>query len=254
MTSVLHRNHVSSFVCLLVLSLGLELVAHAQEREPRQQKRVELPDQTYMPVIGQDFEAIYEADRQQKPAIMNRQEQLLRERYDLSDNPSDTMMSAGRKPVQQGVRTKLPEGVAKYETGGQVFPSTQIDAIRRLEDRSLERFDVEFDLPQHLLPEFPPPIFLTSRTDLGNVSQGKVLSIDNYYDIMHGILTPVQMEGLRLLLTPFPQQQFNQTRLPGGEPSGARGARRSRPCGGHEPGLRCARAGARRAPGMVPGG
>ncbi len=28
---------------------------------------------------------------------------------------------------------------------------------------------------------------------------------------MHGILTPVQMEGLRLLLTPFPQQQFNQT-------------------------------------------
>jgi cytochrome c peroxidase len=28
---------------------------------------------------------------------------------------------------------------------------------------------------------------------------------------MYGILTPVQMEGLRLLLTPFPQQQFNQT-------------------------------------------
>jgi len=28
---------------------------------------------------------------------------------------------------------------------------------------------------------------------------------------MEGILTPVQMEGLRLLLTPFPQQQFNQT-------------------------------------------
>jgi cytochrome c peroxidase len=29
--------------------------------------------------------------------------------------------------------------------------------------------------------------------------------------LMYGILTPVQMEGLRLLLTPFPQQQFNQT-------------------------------------------
>jgi hypothetical protein len=49
------------------------------------------------------------------------------------------------------------------------------------------------------------------RPDLGDVSQGKLLSIKNYYDIMHGILTPVQMEGLRLLLTPFPQQQFNQT-------------------------------------------
>ena len=29
--------------------------------------------------------------------------------------------------------------------------------------------------------------------------------------MMDGILTPVQIEGLRLLLTPFPQQQFNQT-------------------------------------------
>jgi cytochrome c peroxidase len=28
---------------------------------------------------------------------------------------------------------------------------------------------------------------------------------------MDGILKPVQMDGLRLLLTPFPQQQFNQT-------------------------------------------
>jgi len=70
---------------------------------------------------------------------------------------------------------------------------------------------VAFDLPQHFTPEFPPPIFLTNRPDLGDVSQGKLLSIKNYYDIMHGILTPVQMEGLRLLLTPFPQQQFNQT-------------------------------------------
>jgi cytochrome c peroxidase len=52
---------------------------------------------------------------------------------------------------------------------------------------------------------------LTTRPDLGDVSQGKLLSIDNYYAIMKGILTPVQMEGLRLLLTPFPQQQFNQT-------------------------------------------
>ena len=28
---------------------------------------------------------------------------------------------------------------------------------------------------------------------------------------MNGIITPVQMEGLRLLLTPFPQEEFNQT-------------------------------------------
>jgi cytochrome c peroxidase len=29
--------------------------------------------------------------------------------------------------------------------------------------------------------------------------------------VMNGIVTPVQMEGLRLLLTPFPQEEFNQT-------------------------------------------
>jgi cytochrome c peroxidase len=92
-----------------------------------------------------------------------------------------------------------------------VFPQAQIDAIRKAEDRDLERFDLAFDLPDHLTPEFPPPIFFTTRPDLGDVSQGQVLTIRNYYDLMKGKLTPVQIEGLRLLLTPFPQQQFNQT-------------------------------------------
>jgi cytochrome c peroxidase len=196
--------------------------------------------ETYMPVVQQqDFEALMQQDVAQKPEVLERHRQLLEERYDLSDRPSEVMMSGGRKAVQQGVRVKLPEGTTwdelaasssteildgglfpkgflplphvKHETGGMVFPRNQIDEIRELEGRSLERFDVEFDLPLHLTPEFPPPIFLTSRPDLGDVSQGQLLSFRNYYDIMYGILTPVQMEGLRLLLTPFPQQQFNQT-------------------------------------------
>lgn len=213
---------------------------------PQQAQRGGLPEgvdpihETYLPVVSaESFEATRKADVDAEPEIMQRQRALLERRYDLSDRPSDVMMSGGRKPVQQGVRVKLPEGVtweqlaqtspaeirangtfpegflplphAKHETGGQVFPQEQIDEIQRLESRSLNRFDVEFDLPAHLTPEFPPPIFLTTRPDLGDVSRGELLSIDNYYDIMHGILTPVQMEGLRLLLTPFPQQQFNQT-------------------------------------------
>ena len=39
---------------------------------------------------------------------------------------------------------------------------------------SLQRFDVDFDLPDHLLPEFPPPIFLHNRPELGDVSRGEV--------------------------------------------------------------------------------
>ncbi|RUY20242.1 cytochrome B6, partial [Mesorhizobium sp. M7A.F.Ca.CA.001.13.2.1] len=59
--------------------------------------------------------------------------------------------------------------------------------------------------------EFPPPIFLTTHPELGDVSRGDLLTIRNFYEYMNGIITPVQMEGLRLLLTPFPQEEFNQT-------------------------------------------
>jgi cytochrome c peroxidase len=54
-------------------------------------------------------------------------------------------------------------------------------------------------------------MFLTTRPDLGDVSQGKLVTIANFYDLFNGLLNPKQLEGLRLLLTPFPQQQFNQT-------------------------------------------
>lgn len=33
----------------------------------------------------------------------------------------------------------------------------------------------------------------------------------NYHELFNGILNPKQLEGLRLLVTPFPQQQFNTT-------------------------------------------
>ncbi len=99
----------------------------------------------------------------------------------------------------------------KHAVGGMVIPKLQIDFIKKTEGRNLDRFDVSFDLPDHFTPEYPPPIYLTTRPDLGDVSEGKVLSFKNYYEMFHGKLTPVQMEGMRLLLTPFPQQQFNQT-------------------------------------------
>ena len=45
---------------------------------------------------------------------------------------------------------------------------------------------------------------------LGDVSRGQLLTIKNFYELMNGIITPVQMEGLRLLLTPFPQEEFTR--------------------------------------------
>jgi cytochrome c peroxidase len=94
----------------------------------------------------------------------------------------------------------------KQTTGGQVFPQMQIAMFPRL-----ERFDVDFDLPEAFLPEFPPAIFLQNRPELGDVSQGEVVSINNFYRLFKDILTPVQLDGLRMLLTPFPQEEFNPT-------------------------------------------
>src|SRR5260370_1359697 len=99
----------------------------------------------------------------------------------------------------------------KHQEGGFVFPRFLIDEIKREEERDLTRFDVEYDIPDHFLPEFPPALYLNQRTDLGDVSQGKLVTINNYYELFNGILTPKQIEGLRLLVTPFAQQQFNET-------------------------------------------
>jgi cytochrome c peroxidase len=83
--------------------------------------------------------------------------------------------------------------------------------MKKQENRDLTRFDLDFDIPDHFLPEFPPPMYLTTRPDLGDVSKGKLVTLDNYYELFNGILNPKQIEGLRLLLTVFPQQQYNQT-------------------------------------------
>ena len=83
---------------------------------------------------------------------------------------------------------------------GMIFPKFHIDEIKKQEgDRDLTRFDLDFDIPDHFLPEFPAPIFLTTRPDLGDVSKGKLVTIDNFFGLFNGILNPKQLEGLRLL-------------------------------------------------------
>jgi len=142
-------------------------------------------------------------------------------------------MSRG-KPIPVGPTARLPEGVSfdglaktdpkefrekglfpkgylplphpNHPVGGMIFPQHEIKALPRL-----ERVDLDFDLPEHFLPEFPPAIYLTTRPDLGDVSQGKVVTIENFQEIFQGILNAKDMEGMRLLVTQFPQQQFNAT-------------------------------------------
>jgi cytochrome c peroxidase len=106
----------------------------------------------------------------------------------------------------KGLFPYLPLPHVNHPVGGMVFPQMHIKAQPRL-----ERFDLDFDLPEHFLPEFPPAIFLTTRPDLGDVSKGQLVTINNFYELFNGILNPKQLDGLRLLVTQFPQQQFNAT-------------------------------------------
>ena len=92
-------------------------------------------------------------------------------------------MSDAKKPVQGGVRLKLPEGVkwdslaamspqevrersllpagfmplphVKQATGGQVFPDRQIDEVRRQEDRDLRRWFLSWTLSGSNLKRLP---------------------------------------------------------------------------------------------------
>ena len=187
----------------------------------------------------EDFATLVRRLQSEKPTFAERQQKLLAERYDLADRPAPGVTMARGKPVQAGVRVKVPGGLTwdklaamspaeiknqnlwpagfyplphpHHEAGGMIFPKPLIDETKRQTGRDLTRFDLDFDLPQHLLPEFPAPIYLTTRPDLGDVSKGQLVTLANYYDLFKDALNPKQLEGLRLLVTPFPQQQFNST-------------------------------------------
>lgn len=225
------KKHGKTLTIILTFLIMVPGIAYSQESAKS----------SYSPVvIEEQFPDVVKLMKSAKPEVMKRQTALLNERYDLSDRPATGVeMSGGKKPVQEGVRVKLPDGVTwatladmtpqeirekdlwpaglfplphpNHPEGGMVFPQFHIDQIKSQEGRDLTRFDLDYDLPDHLLPEYPPPIYLTTRPDLGNVSQGKVVTIMNYYELFNGILNPKQLEGLRLLVTAFPQQQFNQT-------------------------------------------
>jgi len=228
----LKRNR--HWVALLCISLLVLFIGHAVAQQDQRGQT------SYLKVdITEPFASIMARMSAAKPAIQKRQTDLLNERYDLADRPAQGATMSRGKPLQEGVRVKLPAGTTwdrlaaltpaqirdqnlypkgffplphpNHPEGGMIFPHFAIDEIKKREGRDLTRFDLDFDLPDHFLPEFPAALFLTTRPDLGDVSQGKLVTINNYYELFNGILNPKQLEGLRLLVTPFPQQQFNQT-------------------------------------------
>jgi hypothetical protein len=150
----------------------------------------------------QEPDEMMKTDMANKAKVMETQRKLLERRYHLEPKlDPEAKMSRGKSLVV-GPTARLPKGMTwerlaevgseeikqhdlfpypslphpLQSPGGMVFPQMQIDMFPRL-----ERFDIDFDLPAAFLPEFPPAMFLSNRPELGDVSRGEVVSINNYY-------------------------------------------------------------------------
>ncbi len=178
------------------------------------------------------FAEVYEKENAAKAGVMEAQRKLLDARYDLKPRLDPEAKMFRGKPLAVGPTARLAEGLTfdklasltpaeikkrnlfpypslphpLHANGGQVFPQVQLDMFPRL-----QRFDVDFDLPNEFLPEFPPAVFLQNRPELGDVSRGQIITMNNFHSLFKEIMTPVQLEGMRLLLTPLPQEEFNLT-------------------------------------------
>jgi cytochrome c peroxidase len=185
------------------------------------------------PVLPMRFEQWLEFHAKQKPQLMEDLRAYMGSRFDFSGTAIPGATMSGGKPVMQGPIARLPGDIATFEqlaslpareirerdcfpykplshplqsTAHMLFPPEWIKA-----HPEHQRIDVDMDIPTEYLPEFPPPLFLTTHRELGDISRGQEITLDNYYEIFDGLLTPEQMEGLKELLRPSPTTWFNQT-------------------------------------------
>jgi cytochrome c peroxidase len=170
---------------------------------------------------------------EQKPVLMQDVATYMATRFDFSGEAIPGLTMTGGKPIMAGPVARLPSGIGSFEelarlgadeirardlfpykplahplqtTAHMVFPQSWV-AIHP----EFERIDLDHDFPDAYLPEFPPPMFLTTHKELGDVTDGKEVTLGNYYEIFDGLLTGEQMEGLKELLRPTPTTWFNQT-------------------------------------------
>ncbi len=216
-----------AFAFLPVLFAGFGAGAQDRARPPAEQR-----ESSFSPVVEEPFEVVMRRDKANRARVMAAARKLLEDRYDLTRRVDPNMKMTRGKAVPVGPTARLKRGVTweqlgnlspeevrerdlfpylplphiVHAVGGMVFPQEHVRAQPRL-----ERFDMEFDIPEHFRAEFPPAIFLTTRPDLGDVSKGQLVTVNNFYELFNGILNPKQLDGLRLLVTQFPQQQFNAT-------------------------------------------
>jgi cytochrome c peroxidase len=185
------------------------------------------------PDLGMPFSVFRDKMKQQRLAVDKAANALLDSRFDLTcrSQPGVTMSRSKSQPI--GPTARLPKGVKSWEDyaalgaeaikKGGAFPWKPLDHPLHSTAHMVfpkqwtkthpehERFDVGMDIPDCFLPEFPPPLYLTTHPELGDVTRGVEITYGNYFDMFNGLITPEQMDGLRLLVTPFQTTWFNVT-------------------------------------------
>src|SRR5437773_3007829 len=92
-------------VCFMATFLISVFAQEPQKVQPR-------GDTSYAPVdIKESFASIMARMSAAKPMIMQRQLDLLNERYDLSNVPAQGVAMSRGKPIQEGVRVRLARGL-----------------------------------------------------------------------------------------------------------------------------------------------
>src|SRR5437660_618582 len=92
----------SVFILLDVGALTGTLLARQQQAPPRSSYQ--------FPVAEESFRTVFARVTAAKADVMARQMALLNSRYDLSDRPAAGVTMSRGKPIQEGVRIKLPAG------------------------------------------------------------------------------------------------------------------------------------------------
>ncbi len=185
------------------------------------------------PILPMRFDQWLDFHRKQKPQLMSDVQAYMESRYHFSAEPIPGQYMSGGKPIMSGPVARLPQGVKTYEQLASMSTSTirekdlfpykplahplQSVAHMLFPPSWIEahpehlRIDVDHDIPEAYLPEFPPPMFLTTHKELGDITNGQEVTLDNFFEIFDGLITPEQMEGLKELLRPSPTTWFNHT-------------------------------------------
>jgi len=185
------------------------------------------------PILPMRFDQWIEFHRKQKPKLMRDVHDYMNSRFDFHGEAIPNTAMSGGKLIMRGPVARLSSSVDSFEALAELSPAEirkrdlfpykplahplQTSAHMVFPDMWIkvhpehERIDVGMDFPDEYLPEFPPPLFLTTHKELGDVTGGREVTLDNFYEIFDGILTPEQMEGLKELLRPSPTTWFNHT-------------------------------------------